>query len=713
VPLGFELIDQQITHIDPFFCYIWSPTHMWRLAYRTSEMEPAKVRKLLSTHPDLMEEPGKPDAGKRIALARFMLDTGWLQYARDDLDQLKKDFPAGVPAAVKDVYEALVKDTDTATAALVIKEAELALAAGRYHYASDVLAAFPEKIADAKQTGRVTELMAQWKAALERYDTGRHLLREFIDELTGTAKARPLLAVGGGTAMIAWHTKQLPTPFSGIAAAAEEVYAELHPDSAQRLESFVNLATQYDRERMQGRDPSKRIDELLAAAISGWAKGKNGATEQPASALRIWTARQTVLAFQRSNDLNTRNEMMSAYKNAKPLPIDELAQIISLLPPAEPENLLFRSGKPVQPKDGVPPGVYRRTTPATANNPGGIPYFVKLPPEYHHGRAYPVMIVLTHPGADAEQALGSIAYEADRNGYILLAPEWANEFAKGWQWRGEDHEWVTAVLRDAVRRFCVDNDRVFLFGAADGANMAMDIGMSHPDLFAGVLAMSPIPPPWPQMFGNYWQNAQKLPFYIIVGEQATDSTTNLRQLYQKWMPYGFPGIMVVYKGRGIEWYGAEVPVMFDWMSRKKRVSAKATLQLNQGARFRWETMRETDSHFYWLSVDKINERNLRDNHKNDSFPPANIIGDVNGNNVISINCLGVQRFSIWLDSEMIDWSKPVTVNVNSSLGRDATTGKDWRPKVLQPDIETLFNDYRDRGDRRMLFLRRLELIGPP
>ncbi len=166
-PNGFQLVDQQITYLDPYFCYIWSSTHLWRLAYRTSEMDPLKIRKLLSTHPDLAEPDGKPDPAKRVAVARFMLDVGWLQYARDDLDFIKQTFPNGVPPGVKPAYDELVKDIDTATAGLVVKEAELALHAGRYHYAGEVLAAFPEKMADAKQTARVTELMAEWKAARE------------------------------------------------------------------------------------------------------------------------------------------------------------------------------------------------------------------------------------------------------------------------------------------------------------------------------------------------------------------------------------------------------------------------------------------------------------------------------------------------------------------------------------------------------------------
>ena len=91
-------------------------------------------------------------------------------------------------------------------------------------------------------------------------------------------------------------------------------------------------------------------------------------------------------------------------------------------------------------------------------------------------------------------------------------------FGKGWQWKGEDHVYVTAALRDAVRHFTVDNDKVFLLGFGDGANMAMDVGMSHPDLFAGVIAMGPIPKWQRACSSTTGRTPQKLPFYVVTGE---------------------------------------------------------------------------------------------------------------------------------------------------------------------------------------------------
>ena len=701
VPGGFELIDQQVTYLDPYSCFISSPTHYWAQTYRTSEMDPNKVRKLLYTHPQLAEPDGKPDPLKRIAIARFLKDVGWLQFAKEEVARLKKDIPGPLAKDAQEQFDKFQKELDVATAEFVATEAELALTAGRYQYASELLGAFPDKTADPNDVDRATKLMAQLKTAKEQYDSGRRLLRAVIDEVTGADRLRAAIAAGGGPIVAVWPAKPVAdTKWLFLAAAAERVYAELHPDSAGRIESFLSLATQAERQKMQGQPVTKSSAELLAAAVSGWAKGKNGATPEIDLALRIWDAREAVLLFQRAGDRNARNDILTRYKKAKPMSVEELTQVISLLPPAQAEDLAARSGT-LLPERQAPAGTYRRKTGSTFDHPGGMEYLIKLPPEYHHGRAYPVLIAMSHPGMDPEDMLRALAKEAERNGYILVAPEWTNQFGKGWEWKGEDHDWVTGVLRDVVRHFTVDNDRVFLFGIGDGANAAMDIGMSHPDLFAGVLAMGPTPK-WQGMFLHYWPNAQKLPFYVVTGQLAGTSFANLQLLFREWMPKGFPALMAVYKGRGIEWYSAETPVMFDWMGRKRRPNPKATLNL--GATFyEWQIMREGDNRFFWLGADKVNPKNLASNvNPGQTVVPAGLRGDIRGNNLIDVRSRGVRMVTMWLNRDMIDWTQPVRVQLNGEVPPG------WRPKVLEPSLDVLLEDYWERGDRRMQFLYKLE-----
>ena len=126
LPGTFDTIDQQITYIDPYQIYIVSPTHLWRQTHRTVEWDPKLVRKLLLIHPELSEPDGKCDPLKRIALAKFMLDAGWLQLAKDEIGRLKRELVGEMSKDAKSAHEKLAKEIDEATAELVVREAELA-----------------------------------------------------------------------------------------------------------------------------------------------------------------------------------------------------------------------------------------------------------------------------------------------------------------------------------------------------------------------------------------------------------------------------------------------------------------------------------------------------------------------------------------------------------------------------------------------------------
>ncbi|HXD87552.1 MAG TPA: PHB depolymerase family esterase [Urbifossiella sp.] len=699
-PNDWDLIEQQITYLDPYRCNISSPTHQWSVAYRTTEMGLKDVRKLLSMHPALAEAPGKPDPIKRIAIARFIKDAGWLATANAEIAKIKKECPAPLAKDAQEQLDKLQKDVDIAAADLLVNEIEAALAAGRYKYAEELFPLFPEKSADLREVDRVTKLMAKSKTAHEQYEKGRLSLRNLIDDVTGRGAARPLMAVGGGALIAGYKPKLASSQFLPLAAAAEEVHASLHPDSVGRIEIFVNLASQANR--------TKKPEELLAAAITGWAKGKNGATPNIDRAMQIWNARATVLEYQRGSTLNERNAVLATYKKqSNPIALDELTQIISLLPPAEPEDLAHRTGTLVKAGDGIPDGIYKRRTEPYGQHSAGLDYYVKLPPEYQHGRAYPVIVGIPFPGVDAEKFFNGIQNEADKFGYIVIVPDWAPQFAAkvaAWSWDGADHDFVLGALRDAIRHFTIDNDRVFLLGGGAGADMAMDVGSSHPDLFAGVIAISPNPK-WAGHFDNYWGNAQKLPFYIVTGQLSIDSALNLRKVFEMWMPRGFSALHVLFRGRGFEWYSTETPVYFDWMNRKKRANSKAVLPTTPGVpSLKWHTYREGDNHFYWLGAHEVNPRNLSPNGQpNSRITPASLAGDIRGNE-IRLYLRGIRTVTVWLPNDMIDWSQNIRVSINGALAPGWKKGG----KKVEQDIDVLLEDYWQRGDRRMLYLAKLE-----
>jgi pimeloyl-ACP methyl ester carboxylesterase len=342
-----------------------------------------------------------------------------------------------------------------------------------------------------------------------------------------------------------------------------------------------------------------------------------------------------------------------------------------------------------------------------------ITYQLLLPPEYHVGRSYPVLIVLHHAEEEGKDMIRRWEQLAARHGYILAAPTWARGSGATYGYTSEEHVAVLNTLRDLRRRVAVDSDRVFLSGFGEGGNMAYDIGLSHPDLFAGVLPISGQPRYHAR---RYWQNGQYLPFYIVWGERmgwpdesTSDGNKANTQMFREWIPAGYPMLGIQYKGRGREWFSGELPDAFDWMSRKTRANPRLALGRDSngqsgGGEFR--TQRSEDNRFYWLSTEEIAKGRLNDGPSSEwnwRRPEALLCGQISEGNQISVRAHGLRQVSVWLARGMIDFEKPVVLRINFAV----MTG--WSNRKVTPSLATLLEDYYQRGDRQRLYIARLDV----
>ena len=716
---GFENVEQKITSLDPYTTVIASPTHSVRQFYHTAEYAPAVVRTLLSTHPDLKDPQGKVDPVRRLSIATTLKDVGttdpdgaflWFAAAREELERLKKDAPAPWDKEPTERFDKLKEEIDAAESRQFLDELEAAVGAGRYEFAARFLAAFALKGNDPKEITRFSTLKGHVEKARSQYELTARLLRDLLEREGGLPSGLPAAAVAGAVALKdSPRPKQKPELVT-LAEAGAAVLAELHPDTAGRLELFRSIAEQADRRRKAGEPVAETPEELLALAVTGWLKGKNGAETNVKSALRCWAARQLVLGYLREETANSRTALLQSFtpggQPADRGDIDLIAQVVTMIPPPFPEDPANPGGTRVPKTLGID-GIVKRNTGPLPGVPGGRDYFLRLPSEYHHGRAYPVLIALTTPGMPAEEMLALLAGHCDRHGYILIAPEWTSRFGatQAYDFTGKDHPWVTASLRDLLRHFQVDPDRVFLFGFGEGANFAVDVGMARPDLFAGVGGFNPNTPP--NLFIEYWRNAQKLPAFFVLGD-LSGALPHVRKLYEKWMQNGFPALLTIYRGRGAEWFRMEVPRLFDWMGRKARVRGTGSLRLDQKKVEPWQVLRETDNRFYWVGVGDggLTKPNLMEGVKpGGQVIPAKFRADLlAGNKVELTEVIGVKKLVIWLERDMIDWSKEVHITRGGGVPL-----RGFKPRIMKPDLRLMLEELYKTGDRKMLFFGKLEI----
>ena len=247
-------------------------------------------------------------------------------------------------------------------------------------------------------------------------------------------------------------------------------------------------------------------------------------------------------------------------------------------------------------------------------------------------------------------------------------------------------------LRDACRRFSIDTDRVYLSGQSMGGDAAWDIGLAHPDLWAGVI---PIVAQSDRYCTFYWQNARYVPFYVVAGElDGGKMVKNAHSTLDRWLRYGYNATVVEYLGRGHEDFYDDILRMFDWMSRFHRNFFPRE--------FVCETMRSWDNYFWWVEVQGLPARSLVD--PSDWPPPAGTqpvqikakMTDKNGLNVRT----GTSQVTVWLSPKMLNFKERATITLNGRrIGGD---------QMIHPDLGTLLEDVRTRGDRQHPFWAKIE-----
>jgi pimeloyl-ACP methyl ester carboxylesterase len=668
--LGQYTITQRLTSLTPYAARVESTAYRWNAHYLTDELGRDVVKKLLADHPDLREKSG-PDIEKRLKKFRFMLQAGWLVDAEEELDKALADIPTE-----KDRIERSRTSLRQAQVRAMWDEIQRAHKAGRYHYVRDFFRRVASHELDAKVLAEVNALKAKYEAWDAQIAHVKHLLGFVRGRVIG-----PLARIPG--------------------EALHEIEEQVNPETVDRLDAFLTIAGQAERDVASGKELSTSADDLQALAVTGWVMGRQSAEAKSETAERLWASRSMVLDYLRTPEPSSRRRLLEEYEKARPLGIDEMIQLVGLLPPAEPAPIPPNiAGGAVEERKSDTPGQARQ-----------VHYALQLPPEYHPTRMYPVLIALSGAQESPGSALARWSQAAARNGYILAAPLWSN--GQGYSYSSDEHGCVTELIRDLRRHYRIDSDRVFLTGLDQGATMAFDVAFSHPDLFAGVIPINGTPRWGASRW--YWRNAQYLPFYIIAGELAGPVCNLNRSIFENFVQRGFPSLWTIYRGRPDEFYTPEVANAFDWMDRKKRETGfpelgRRPLQGTNGEEF--QTMRAGDNRFYWITVEQHNDKYLNPLLDKDNAVAAKVQATIREGNHIAVTTLGIKSLRLWLgrvwdaqngSKAMIDFDKPVRVTV----GGKPTNNN--RPYTITPSLATMLEDLYDRGDRQRLFLATIDL----
>ena len=315
------------------------------------------------------------------------------------------------------------------------------------------------------------------------------------------------------------------------------------------------------------------------------------------------------------------------------------------------------------------------------------PNDTEAPPAAAEGEALPDAVDQPPP---ISRRLG----HAGRQGYIILTPNWTRPGSRRYEYSELEHHRVLSSLRDAMRRVAIDSDRVFITGHGAGGTAAWDIAISHPDLWAGFVAISCDPD---KTIHHYNDNARHVPAYIIGGDKDNAPLSRYGGILDDYMSYHHDAMVVMYRGRGREFFYEEIDRIFEWMNLPSHRRRPIPRELELDA------MRSDDRFFWWLEWEQtlpaaIIDPATWDDHERIRASPVE--ASIGQNNEIRISQAPAERFIIWLTPEMgLDLYDPVVVRYKGRRFDDDYDG----------NVETMLEDVRRRGDRRRPFWHWLQI----
>lgn len=318
-------------------------------------------------------------------------------------------------------------------------------------------------------------------------------------------------------------------------------------------------------------------------------------------------------------------------------------------------------------------------------------YGLYVPLNYQSSQSYALVICLHGAGFTGDAYLERWQTRLGEK-YILACPT----LPQGNWWTREAADVVLATLHAVQSRYHIDPDRVFLTGMSNGGIGVYLIGSHYASLFAG---LAPMASGLDDVLLPFLHNLRHTSVYLIHGAQDQVMPVELsRTIAQELTRLGYP---FTYREHdrthpvagGHYFPREELPELVAWFDAHRRDPFPKTITVVRDAThlssFAWVRIDSTD-HIAAFSDNLIDRRD--DTIKNRIY--AKLEAEIAGPNRIEIRTERVRRYSLFLNQDLIDLAKPVTVVTNGQISYEG---------IVAPSIATVLQEARRRRDRTLLF----------
>ena len=525
-------IVQGITEIAPTYVRVQGLTHNIDMRLSPHSLPRTTITALIKKQID----PNSLD--DRLRIYQFYVQASLYEQAAEELQEIVDDFQEEEDVAKLEVALRLIKQL---AAERLLDELELRRASGQHKKVRELLASFeadrvsPEKI----------QAIRRMRREYEEEDKKRAQILERLGQLLESVED-PELKKGANSIVV-------------------EINKELNNNTLSRFAAF-------EQEELDGSTPDS---QKLAIALSGWLVGNANTDRRLEFAVSLYRTRQLVRRYLLEDRPEQRKALWDEIRAEEASNPENIATILATMKPPKSPPRSTRD-KPYQYSLSVPSFQSGKT----------FAYDVQLPPEYDPNRKYPTIVSLRGersttlqqlnwwcgPWVEKTNAQGKKVYErygqATRFGYIVVAPQWS-ETNSGYDHSASGCAAVLYCLRDACRTFSIDTDRVFISGFQSGGDLAWDVALAHPDLWAGCVPICGA--------ANYItpllkRNGEFMPLYAVGGELDGGKLAASRETLDWGMDLSKPFDMtyVQFKGRGAEPFSEETTRVFEWAAMKTR-----------------------------------------------------------------------------------------------------------------------------------------------
>jgi dienelactone hydrolase len=329
-------------------------------------------------------------------------------------------------------------------------------------------------------------------------------------------------------------------------------------------------------------------------------------------------------------------------------------------------------------------------------------YALYVPPSYSPEQPMAFILCLHGAGFTGEAYLDRWIPRLGEK-YILACP--SVTMGSWWTRYGEDL--VLKVLQEVQKDYHIDPDRIFLTGMSNGGIGTWIIGMHHADRFAGI---APMASGIDDVLFPFVENLVHTPVYVIHG--AADqvmpvqlSRDLVKEMERRGIAYQYQEHTWTHPHAGGHFFPKQaLPELMTWFDAQEREPLPRTVSLVRDATHL--------TPFSWVRIDMTDQiaaftENLIDSR--DEFITggvyAKLHAQVTAPNKIVVSTNRIRRYSLFLNQDLVDFSKPIIVETNG--------GKSFE-EMVEPRIETLLKEVRHRSDTYTLFPVKLtiEVLSP-